>query len=579
MSRSISKPGPPPTSCQTCRRRRKKCDLSKPQCQRCIKDGRECLGYDNRPRSKLDQKSSNAPIFSQSQPFPPVILEDPTSGSTITGHSKYVQTSTENEAECVVRPSILGAGFLYGINTLTPSRHGREDASNSSDNHDRSWLHDGLSVYSCLPTKQYSRVGHLYDTLAETDITRESLMKFIQAFYQSIPPSVDVTETIREGHFARVTNEYHLQRVDYWFIPPSFSLRGSIVNRLRWSKRMTWVMYLTARVFRSLSQDTQTGGTTVKGYIDWIDRFDQRFATDTANNSRPNDIGEQLMIRIELAFLKFAIVDNTSGYSMLRRALPKFLQFVAANPDLYIEAPKGNLVVSFSRTLGAPHHELRRFVTYDTVAAFLLGVPPLAEYGYNDRRDSEITGFDWVHGIPAEFIEIIAQINSRRAESPATVDDPETLERRIWAWQSHGTVPDKSTDSKETNMTRAQVQEGWRHALLIYVYMGICGVSSEDPRVQAAVRHIFSLAEVIGNSRVGIHMLPHCVIAGLAARLEKHRVAVYEKLRSLGNTRVWLFAGTQFGEVLYELWHGAGIGGAPVMWDDYVKCRRRVIPM
>jgi hypothetical protein len=35
----------PTGPCHTCRRRRVKCDLSVPQCLKCVRTGRECLGY------------------------------------------------------------------------------------------------------------------------------------------------------------------------------------------------------------------------------------------------------------------------------------------------------------------------------------------------------------------------------------------------------------------------------------------------------------------------------------------------------------------------------------------------------
>ncbi|KAJ1305532.1 hypothetical protein OPQ81_000538 [Rhizoctonia solani] len=48
MSFSKSKPGPRRRSCHTCWARRKKCDLSRPYCERCLKGGFECLGYEDK---------------------------------------------------------------------------------------------------------------------------------------------------------------------------------------------------------------------------------------------------------------------------------------------------------------------------------------------------------------------------------------------------------------------------------------------------------------------------------------------------------------------------------------------------
>ncbi|KAF8606100.1 hypothetical protein BDV93DRAFT_360914 [Ceratobasidium sp. AG-I] len=40
-------PGPIPSSCVTCRQRRKKCDRTHPVCTRCTTGGYKCLGYES----------------------------------------------------------------------------------------------------------------------------------------------------------------------------------------------------------------------------------------------------------------------------------------------------------------------------------------------------------------------------------------------------------------------------------------------------------------------------------------------------------------------------------------------------
>ncbi|KAH7323353.1 hypothetical protein B0J17DRAFT_241069 [Rhizoctonia solani] len=256
-----------------------------------------------------------------------------------------------------------------------------------------------------------------------------------------------------------------------------------------------------------------------------------------------------------------------------------FLRLVASDSTLYTEHPNGNLVVSFPRTLRAPQHELGRFILYDTVTALVLGVSPLVEYGYDDEWDSTPHRLEWIHGVPVLLLEAISYINSRRTGSKALLDDWQALERRVLAWQSPFTIPEGECTNEHISETRVAVQEGWRHVVLIYIYMGICGVSSHDSRVRASVNQILQLAETVGNLPIGMHMFFHCVVAGLAARLERHRVFVYNMLLSFKDTRVWLFQGPQFSQVLYHLWLGVGTRGAPVIWDDYVRSRCAVVPI
>ncbi|KAH7336783.1 hypothetical protein B0J17DRAFT_443671 [Rhizoctonia solani] len=231
-----------------------------------------------------------------------------------------------------------------------------------------------------------------------------------------------------------------------------------------------------------------------------------------------------------------------------------------------MEHPDGNLVVSFPRTLGAPRHELERFVLYDTTTAFVLGVPPLVEYGYDGGCNCVSHGFEWIHGIPFALVEIISQINSWRAGSRvAPLDDWRVLERRITTWQPPSVMLD-SKDSATGSVARLAVQESWRHVVLVYLYM-------------ASIRQIVRLGDIVADLPIGAHMFTHCVIAGIGARLEKYRHRIRERLLSFRDTRVWLFRGPQFSQVLDHLWHGVGVGGAPVMWDDYVRSRCATIPI
>jgi hypothetical protein len=136
-----------------------------------------------------------------------------------------------------------------------------------------------------------------------------------------------------------------------------------------------------------------------------------------------------------------------------------------------MEYPDGSLVVSFTRALSSPKHELERFIIYDTATSFILGVPPLVEYGYNNDSRCVSHGFEWIHGIPFALIEVISQINSWRAGSRAPpLDNWQILERYILAWQPQLT-PSDGVESATGCVARLAVQESWRHVVLIYLYM------------------------------------------------------------------------------------------------------------
>ncbi|CAE6363591.1 unnamed protein product, partial [Rhizoctonia solani] len=275
------------------------------------------------------------------------------------------------------------------------------------------------------------------------------------------------TRTMKENQLARVINEYRTQRIDYWF-NPSPPTRNSILTQVATSKKMTWFLPLGATLFFwTRGQNTQLHESTIRGYVGWIHKLEQKVASDLSfhENTRPNDAVDNLMIELEVVFFKFALADTISGYASLQKTLPRFLQLVAAEPSLHMEHPNGNLVVSFTRALTSLRYELRRFVVYDTVAALVLGVSPLVDYGYDEEPDR---GFDWIRGVPVALAEVVSQVNSWRAGSGKILNSWQTLEMRVLTWKPPSDMCDEATPIENA---RIAVLESWRHLALIYIYM------------------------------------------------------------------------------------------------------------
>ncbi|CAE6348644.1 unnamed protein product [Rhizoctonia solani] len=521
MSRITTKPGPPPTSCLTCRRRRKKCDMSTPFCKTCLRGGYECLGYDGcKPRAKNYGQNAVEPTHPQLKPSLTNEVRSETLNAAETGLPKDKRDRIGGNTTRIFRPPIPGNGMLYRINGTAASARNKHVTLNASMEFNRLWPQDQSqpAVYFryVSPDKQTSNTG------SSTYLPDNGLIPVIEAFCQSVPRSVDATQTMRGDYFGHILH-------------------------------------------------------TFAEHIGWIDKLEPKFTTTSCNSPSLDDIGERLMVHLTLASLKYNLIDLASGYQLLRNSLPKFLQLAAADNTLLIERPDGSAVVSFPHALGASRYELRRFAVIEAVSAFLLGVPPLLEYGYNGECDSEHNGFEWIYGVPVVILQVISQVNSYRAGGRIPLEDWKALEARVMVWKSQYLVTEGASAAKSVDENRAAVLEGWRHVALIYIYMGMCGASSHDSRIQASVDQIIELGKAVGSSRIGIHTLPHCVVVGVAARLEKHRIAVYEQLRSIKGTRIWLFPGLQFSEVLYHLWHGVGLGGAPVTWDYYVQSMCAVI--
>ncbi|KDN39785.1 hypothetical protein RSAG8_08577, partial [Rhizoctonia solani AG-8 WAC10335] len=416
-----SKPGPRPTSCLTCRRRRKRCDLTRPHCERCLKGGFECLGYgDSKAHASVHRVDSHNPIQPRLRPILPAIpvkavypeLDQALNSATI-GWSEdcSVSNGTDRSRTRNSAPSIPGTGLCYSTDRLRLAPNGGSTTRSSPEDFNHTWLQNQLRLTSYRRPAHSSRSARrCLNTTSDAQPAWDYLAKVVEALCTFIPPAVDSTQAIKETYFVHIIHEYQLQRVSCCFMAPPTPIRNPLINRLVGSKATIWAIYLGVKLFQALDQDPR--GTEVREYIGWIDKFEQKFIIDSNNNSSLNDAADWLFAQLELVYLSFVMVDGLSGYDLLRKALPRFLRLVGVDPTLTVEHPNGNLVVSFPRAFGALQHELKRFIFYDTTAALVLGVPPLVEYGYDSECDPTSHGFEWVHGVPIPFVETISQVNS-----------------------------------------------------------------------------------------------------------------------------------------------------------------------
>ncbi|QRW20074.1 Fungal Zn(2)-Cys(6) binuclear cluster domain [Rhizoctonia solani] len=470
MFHIVSRPGPPPTSCRTCRKRRKRCDMSKPSCNSCLKGGYECLGYDyDHPRLKIHRSHSDNALINisadESIPKSPDYLA--------TELPNTWQDTTDMRGDHGLTRSILGATLLYRAGGCKPTpAMGDDSIEGSSGDFDRSWPQDQSQsvTYSASLTRHSASAIPLSSEGQKVRNTEDDLIEEIGAVFRSIPASIDAMQTVREYHFARVAREYAFQAHNLWFLSPLPKIRDYIASETI-GKRTLRAMYVGATAFQLLSQDPQSSSPIIKRHIDWIDGYGQKLATNVRRNCSPSDMLDYFNAHLELVLLKLTIQHTISAYTLLRTALPNFLLLATADPDLLTEESNGSLTISFDRALRSPRDELARFIGSDAMLSFLFSVPPLAEYAYDSAYDHD--QFEWVHGLSISLLQIISQVNSWRAGSKVCIDDWQTLEQRALAWRSPYDTSDVPFVPESATSEMAAVREGWRHVVLIYIYMGV----------------------------------------------------------------------------------------------------------
>ncbi|KAJ1305336.1 hypothetical protein OPQ81_000352 [Rhizoctonia solani] len=126
------------------------------------------------------------------------------------------------------------------------------------------------------------------------------------------------------------------------------------------------------------------------------------------------------------------------------------------------------------------------------------------------------------------------------------------------------------------------VQESWRLTLLAYLYMAVCELPSDDPRIQRCVTQILKLVDTVkadASTGVKVPFFVQYLMAGICARSEKHRALVRDKLLDKHESKFWKIRGADFVPVLDHLWRKVGPDGRPVTWRDYVRSREAMLPV
>ncbi|KAG8744027.1 hypothetical protein FRC11_013659, partial [Ceratobasidium sp. 423] len=281
---------------------------------------------------------------------------------------------------------------------------------------------------------------------------------------------------------------------------------------------------------------------------------------------------------LEISLLKTALGRSSNAYVVLRSATPTFLQAVYSLPDLWSRDSDLTLI-PLMRIISSEHRALSTFVLMDAICAMVFGLPPQVEY---DTRAAPvpkgILPHERAHTSPIEFQVLLADINACRVNSVET-GDWKGIEHVSLNWQGQF-IRDGPGWESWMMVAWLAVQESWRLSLVLYLYLlehkhkAVCGCSSDDARIQRFVTQILQVVDTVKkheSSEATVQFLIQYLMVGICARSEKHRKIVRNKLSDVNETKLWMLRGVDFAPVLDHLWHGAGWGGRPVTWADYVR--------
>ncbi|KAF8679809.1 hypothetical protein RHS04_04756 [Rhizoctonia solani] len=586
-------PGPVGVSCLTCRRRyvvrgldlptradprartsHKKCDLQRPACDRCLKGGYECLGYKH-VKSKgygYDQRLA-------SDHTSPANSSSGLLGSSAPSLSPRSDDGPRRDANLSADITAVSEDLANNVTSAQPGvALVRKDLSNLF-----SFFNEDAVIYDTFPpTRSQTQVteNEILSPLCSASnqrpifLTNPLLFQLASPTLKGVPISPDVCGIAEYvvSHFGRILSLTYFSPRD-----EIEKLRGMAIWRLSTCKFSRQSMLIDAKVQWSVLRGNHL--MHASAFTRWIEGFEQAVRTRLGTHLTGYELQERLNDVLEMLLIKSRFLDSATTYGLSCRFVPNFLQMVYSDPTMW--SPQYDLtLVSMAHILACSRYGPALYMLMDIVGSMVYGLPHLVDYNTDvELFHPESHPVEWVDCFPGEFMIILAKINTCRDQT--STEDWRTIEQRLFSWKSRPQFEPKVLESWRSVAWTA-LQETWRQTLLIYLYLAVCGVLTDDPRIQVALKQVFQLIGVIRRQDPpvsNVHLFSQYLIAGICSRTEKQRKLVRARLGCVDETRMWSFRSADIVPVLDHLWLGAGMGGQPVTWNNYVHSRRTALPL
>ncbi|KAH7345524.1 hypothetical protein B0J17DRAFT_640211 [Rhizoctonia solani] len=259
-----------------------------------------------------------------------------------------------------------------------------------------------------------------------------------------------------------------------------------------------------------------------------------------------------------------------AGAPIFRRACPD-------PPEALVHLPALLLHIDVS---------LRCFATMDVLLSVITNRPMF--FRYNVTFTTQVTesmmhienhlGLQWLYGVPDRLVVTLARMNALREDFGLCVGESyiRELEEEIASFR---VVLGLSGDPAFT-IARMMVQECWRQAAYIYLYMALGGANSEDARVKRAHK---TFMQTFKDSRPGRHpdlfLVFPMAILGLTTRRPEDQDLIKRRMLSLPDCARRRTLGNEVVRILEHVWAQTKLTGRPITWSDLRLACLRVTGM
>ncbi|CAE6506366.1 unnamed protein product [Rhizoctonia solani] len=285
---------------------------------------------------------------------------------------------------------------------------------------------------------------------------------------------------------------------------------------------------------------------------------------------------------LEIVSIHFYTSPLRTVLELLQAIAPVFRRACPEPPEQLVNLP---------RMLIEPGLYRRYFAIMDVGLSVVTDRPQLFRYDISDTADvrermmqldyTADYGLEWLYGIPDRFILLFAWINGLREDFYGREVDPDIVARveeqikNERVGQNLHTVGDSDPVFR---IRRLVVQEVWRQAVSLFLYMALCGANALDPRVEKAFSIMIRLVRETkpGRNPDAFLFIP-MLACGVAARNEKDRDIFRQRMLAVRECSVPGIVGNGGVRVLKDIWARTDAEGRPAVWSDFSKSYRKVV--
>ncbi|KAF8679432.1 hypothetical protein RHS04_04879 [Rhizoctonia solani] len=344
--------------------------------------------------------------------------------------------------------------------------------------------------------------------------------------------------------------------------------------------RMLLVSHFARTVARSTDYDLNNLPSLVRFRDHMSESYHTANALSTRDRSRELDLNtaarafshsyELISIACKLLPLSSVLAIMQAGAPIFRRACPD-------PPEALVHLPSLLLNIDVS---------LRYYATMDVLFSVITNRPMF--FRYDATFTENITesrmyienhlGLQWLYGVPDRLVVTLARMNALREDLGSYVEDKyiRELEAEIASFR---VVLGFSGDPSLT-MARMVVQECWRQAAYMYLYMGLGGANSEDARVKKAHRRFMqTFKESTPGRHPDLFLIFPMMILGIATHQPEDQDLIRRRMLNLPDCARRKTFGNEVVRTLDLLWAQNRLTNRPIMWSDLRLACLRVTGM